>query len=167
MESHKGKLIPRKQPTEKNQGEEFTHCVYCFGLFKKRAMWRHFHLCKIKPQQDQFKRGKTRVQALCAFAEPAPSGFSDAYWKFLSEMNQDKIAIAIKEHKCILEYGFRLFNRNEKVTSQHQYIRQKLRELARLLLEAKKYVKTVKTLKDLIKPEKYCHVVKAVRSLTG
>lgn len=57
---------------------------------------------------------------LCAF----PSGFSDAYWKFLSGMNQDEVAVAIKEDHCILEYGYRQFRKNEYVISQHQYIRQ-------------------------------------------
>lgn len=53
-------------------------------------------------------------------------------------MNQDEVAVAIKEDRCILEYGYRQFRKNEYVISQHQYIRQKLRELGRLVLEAKK-----------------------------
>ncbi len=129
-------------------------------------MWRHFQVCNFKPQGNPSKRGRTRVQALCAFAEPAPTGFSDAYWKFLSDMNQGEVAVAIKEDRCILEYGFRLFNKNEKVISQHQYIRQKLRALGRLVLEAKKLTH-VKTIKELIKPEKYSYVVRAARCLSG
>lgn len=35
LESRKGKLIPWKQPKKKNEGQEFTHCVYCYGLFRK------------------------------------------------------------------------------------------------------------------------------------
>ncbi|XP_034538605.1 uncharacterized protein LOC117812108 isoform X3 [Notolabrus celidotus] len=166
LESQKGKLIPFKQPKKKTEGQEFLHCVYCYGLFTKRVMWRHFQVCKFKPQDKTSKAGKTRVQALCAFAEPVPPGFSDAYWKFLNDMNQDKIAIAVKQDSCILEYGYRLFKKNERVISQHQYIRQKLRELGRLLLAAKK-VAPVKTVKELIKPEKYAHVVTAARHLAG
>ncbi|XP_073694436.1 uncharacterized protein [Garra rufa] len=166
LESRQGKLIPWKQPKKKTEGQEFMHCVYCFGLFRKRVMWRHFQVCNFKPQGKSSKRGKTRVQALCAFAEPAPTGLSDTYWKFLNEMNQDEVAVAIKEDRCILEYGFRLFNKNENVISQHQYIRQKLRELARLVLEAKKMTH-VKSIKELIKPEKYSHVVRAARCLAG
>ncbi|XP_048032130.1 uncharacterized protein LOC125267237 isoform X1 [Megalobrama amblycephala] len=166
LESRKGQLIPWKQPKKKTEGQEFTHCVYCYGLFRKKVMWRHFKVCNFKPQGKNSKRGKSRVQALCAFAEPAPAGFSDAYWKFLSEMNQDEVAVAVKEDRCILEYGLRLFSKNEHVTSQHQYIRQKLRELARLVLEAKK-VTHVKSIKELIKPEKYSQVVRATRCLAG
>uniref|UniRef100_A0A3P9M1A8 SET domain-containing protein n=1 Tax=Oryzias latipes TaxID=8090 RepID=A0A3P9M1A8_ORYLA len=166
LENHEGKLIPSKQPNKKTDGQIFTHCVYCFGLFKKKLMWRHFQACKLKPQIKPSKQGKSRVQALCAFAEPAPSGLSDPYWKFLSYMNQDKIAVSIKQDLCILEYGYRLFTKNEKTISQHQYIRQKLRELGRLLLEAKKDA-PVKTIKDLIKPEKYNFIVGVVKRLSG
>ncbi|XP_028249004.1 uncharacterized protein phf11 isoform X2 [Parambassis ranga] len=165
LESHRGKMIPWKQPKEKMKGQEFTHCVYCYGLFTRKVMWRHFQVCKFKPQGES-SQGKTRVQALCAFAERAPLGLGEAYWKFVSDMNQDDIAVAIKEDPCILKYGYRLFNRNERVTGQHQRVRQKLRELGRLLLHAKK-VAPVKTVRDLIKPENYSHVVSAARSLAG
>lgn len=168
LESQKGKLIPCKQPKKKTKGEKFLHCVYCYGLFTKRVMWRHFQVCKFKPQDETRDKGqgKRRVQALCAFAEPAPPGFSEAYWKFLNNMNQDKIAIAVKKDRYLLEYGYRLFKKNERVISQHQYIRQKLRELGRLMLAAKKVV-PVNTIEELIKPEKYSHVVTAARCLAG
>ncbi|XP_059215616.1 uncharacterized protein LOC131993639 [Centropristis striata] len=168
LESQKGKLIPFRQPKEKTEGQKFLHCVYCYGLFKKRVMWRHFQFCKLNPQDKTMDKGqgKTRAQTLCAFAEPAPPGFSDAYWKFLNNMNQDKIAIAVKKDRYLLEYGYRLFKKNERVISQHQYIRQKLRELGRLMLAAKK-VAPVNTIEELIKPEKYSHVVTAARCLAG
>lgn len=106
LEKQRGKLIPWNQPKKQTEGEKFSHCLYCYGLFTKRSMWRHFGVCKFKPQGKTSKRGKTRVQALCAFAEPTPSGFSDAYWKFLTKMNQDNIAVAIKQDLCILDYGY-------------------------------------------------------------
>lgn len=152
LESKKGKLIPCKQPKKKTEGLEFMHCIYCYGLFTRRVMWRHFQVYKFHPKGKTSKQGRTRVQALCAFAEPAPLGFSDAYWKFLNDMNPD--TIAVKQDRCILEYGYRLFMKNERVISQHQHIRQKLRVLGRLVLAAKQ-ITPVKTIKELIKPEKY------------
>lgn len=160
----KGKIVPSKQPSEKTEGQVYTSCPHCFGLFKKKVMWRHFKVCQFVPQDSN--PGKKRVQALCAFAEPAPTGFSDAYWKFLSEMNQDRVAIAIKQDHCILQFGSRLFKKIEKVKSQHQHLRQKLRELGRLMIAAKE-VTSVKTIRDLIKPDMYGHVVTATRCLAG
>ncbi|KAG1925745.1 hypothetical protein F2P79_025324 [Pimephales promelas] len=164
LEKKKGKLIPCKQPVKKSDGHKFAHCIHCYGLFSRRAMWRHFKVCSFKPKNA--KPGKNRVQALCAFAEPSPSEYTDAYWKFLSVMIQDEITVAIKGDNCILNYGFRLFKKNEKIVSQHQYIRQKLRELGRLLLEAKKITR-VRTIQELIKPEQYSQVVRAAKNLSG
>ena len=54
----------------------------------------------------------------------------------------------------------------KKVSIEHCNIfEKKLRELGRLVLEATKVV--VKTIKELIKPEKYSHVVTAARCLAG
>ena len=164
MESQKGKLIPSKQPTEKTEGADFMHCVHCYGLFKRKAMWRHFQVCKFQPEKS--KPGRKRVQALCAFAETTQTRFPSGYWTLLKGMNQDKIAMAVKQDHLILEFGYRLFKKNGKAKSQHQYIRQRLRELGRLALETKKSAPS-KTIKDLIKPEMYDHLVTAAKCIAG
>lgn len=165
VKTQKGKLIPAQQPQTQLKGHEFLHCIHCYGLFKRCSIWRHFRRCKLKPLEAS-KPGKQRVQALCAFAEPVPAGFSALYWKFLSEMLQDEISLAIKEDQCLLEFGYRLFTKSERQHSHYPYIRQKLRELARLVLEAKE-ISPVKSLKELIKPEMYSCVVKAAKRLAG
>ena len=81
-------------------------------------------------------------------------------------MNQDNIAVAVKKNPCLLKYGYRLFKKVEKVISQHQFVRQNLRELGRLLLEVNKS-KPVKTIRDLIKPGEYNLVVNATGCLAG
>lgn len=53
--------------------------------------------CKLKHEGNVSKLGRKRVQALCAFAEPAPSGFSDAFWKILSDMNQEDVVVTLKK----------------------------------------------------------------------
>lgn len=166
MEKQKGELIPSQKPNKKVEGHEYLHCLHCYGLFRRTLMWCHFKRCKLKPLEKS-KRSKQRVQALCAFAEPAPAGFSDCYWKFLSGMNQEKFSLNFtKEDQLILEFGYRLFNKSQRVTSQHPHIRQKLREFGRLVIEAKE-IHPVKTIKDLIKPERYNVVVSAAKCLAG
>ncbi|KAF3860947.1 hypothetical protein F7725_001202 [Dissostichus mawsoni] len=113
FEDGEGKLIPYKQPRRNTDGKEFMHCIHCYGLFSRKVLWRHFQSCKFKPEGNRSK-GRSRVQALCAFAEPARDGFSDACWKFLSDMHQDKITIAVKEDRFILQFGYRLFKKNER-----------------------------------------------------
>jgi hypothetical protein len=161
IESQKGKLIPSKQPTEKTEGANFMHCVHCYGLFKRKAMWRHFKVCKFQPQT--LKPGRKRVQALCAFAETIKTRFPSGYWTLLKGMNQDTIAMVVKQYYFILEFGYRLFNKNGKVKSQHRTF-DKDRELVRL---KKKKSAPAKTIKDLIKPEMYDNLVTAAKCITG
>lgn len=166
LETGRGKLIPCKQPQVHTDGQEYLHCIYCCGLYTRRILWRHVRVCKFKPDGTMSKPGKSRVQALCAFAQPVPNRFSDAYWKLINAMNQDKICTAIREDELILEYGYRQFRKNEKDPSQHQHIRQKLRELGRLVLTLNK-VTPLKNIRELLKPEHYNHAVNAVRHTAG
>lgn len=47
--------------------------------------------CKFKPSSVKSKPGKTRVQSLCACANPAPSAVNESVWKLVSNMTQDDI----------------------------------------------------------------------------
>ncbi|XP_073723996.1 uncharacterized protein [Misgurnus anguillicaudatus] len=161
-----GILVPFKQPKEKCEGQDFIHCVYCQGLFLKRVLWRHVQSCKFKPSSVKSKPGKTRVQSLCAFAEPAPSAVSESVWKLVSNMTQDDISFEVKNDQCIMEFGKHLYNRLGADVSKHEYIRQKLRELGRLRLHGKE-VTPLQTIKDYVTPENFMLAVTAVKHTAG
>ncbi|KAI9534099.1 hypothetical protein NQZ68_016817 [Dissostichus eleginoides] len=109
------------------------------GLFNKKLLWRHMKICKFKPDVPQ-KPGKTRVQALSAFAVPPPPGVKIEFWKLLNNMVQDDVYIAVKSDVCIMEYGEHLYHRLGYDVGKHEYIRQKLRELGRLLQCSKHWI---------------------------
>lgn len=155
LKGQKGELIPIKIPQHKLQAQKFVHCLHCYGLFLKKCMSKHSKNCKFNPEPY-----------VGGFAESVPSGLSDDYWTFLRKMNHDAVTSVLKTDQCLLEFGHRLFKKHGKRISQHQYIRQKLRELCRLVLEARK-VQPVETVKNLIKPENYSNVVAATRNLAG
>ncbi len=121
--------------------------------------------CNFKPTVAK-KPGKTCVQALCAFAVPPPPGVKEEFWKVLSNMHQDEVYFAVKTDACILEYGEHLYNRLGYDAGKHEYIRQKLRELGRLLISARKTT-PLKTTEDHIKPVSFIHLVQAVRHVAG
>ena len=155
-----GKLVARKQPREESQAKDYMHCLYCQGLFMKRTMWRHFQMCKFKPVNP--KPGKTRVQALCAFAEPTPAGVSEELWKLVNNMNQDAVAHAVRNDWCIMEMGKHLYNKHGFEVDKHEYIRQKLRELGRLCLHGGE-VTNMKTIKEYVIPANFMQTVDAVK----
>lgn len=165
MNSGVGSLVPRQQPKDKAQAGDFLHCAYCQGLFMRKVLWRHMKLCKFKPSIP-LKPGRTRIQALCGFTVPPPCGVKEQLWKLLNNMVHDDVFHAVKSDACIREYGEHLYNRLGYDVSKHEYIRQKLRELGRLLLCSRKTTH-LRTIEEHIQPANFMHVVKAVKELAG
>lgn len=122
--------------------------------------------CKFKPKDVKEQPGKTRVQSLCAFAVPPPPGVMTKFWKLLNAMNKDEVYTAVKSDEFIIEYGQHLYNRLGYDASKHEYIRQKMRELGRLLIHSKKTTH-MKTIEEHVKPANFMLVVESVKDLAG
>ncbi|XP_036379353.1 uncharacterized protein LOC118774233 isoform X4 [Megalops cyprinoides] len=166
LKSGKGELIPCKRPPEAAKGNDFLHCAYCRGLFTRNVLWRHVKTCKLSPKNVTKKPGKSRVQSLCAFTQPVPSCISKTLWKVLSSMNLDEIATAVRNDSCIIQIGEHLLNKSGSSAKSQQCIRQKLRELGRLLIGAKK-ITSLRRMEDFIDPERFTETVKAVKFTCG
>ncbi|XP_065817424.1 uncharacterized protein [Labrus bergylta] len=165
LNSGVGNLVPRRQPRQDSKAQDFMHCTYCQGFYARKLLWRHMIICKFKPNVPG-KPGKTRVQALCAFTTPPPPGVKQELWRLITNMVQDEVSSAVKSDACIMEYGEHLFNRLGYDAGKHEYIRQKCRELGRLLLCSRKTT-SLKTIQDHIKPANFMQVVQAVKCVAG
>ena len=88
--------------------------------------------CNLAKKCELTKPGRSRVQALCAYAQPVPEGVSKKLWK------QDEITQAVKSDVCIINFGEHLCNKMGSDKTKHEYIRTKMREARRLLVSAKK-----------------------------
>ncbi|KAK7878875.1 hypothetical protein WMY93_034247, partial [Mugilogobius chulae] len=155
----------RQKPSVNTEAQDYMHCVHCQGLFRKKILFKHVSKCKFKPSGEP-NRGRTRVQALCAFAVPPPPGVKQDFWKLLSNMINDKVSSIVKKDPCILEFGENLFSRFGHDAGKHEYIRQKLRELGRLLLCSRKNP-ALKTIEDHVLPSNFMHVVESVKCVAG
>ncbi|XP_077139179.1 uncharacterized protein LOC143804702 [Ranitomeya variabilis] len=166
IQSGSGVLVPCKQPKKDEASQNYLHCVNCQGLFARKYMWRHMKKCPLKKKSNQ--PGKNRAQALCAFAQPVPSGIESGFWKLLTKMMQDEIFTAIKNDSCIMQLGQQFYNKIGSDLDKHEYIRQKLREVGRLLLVAKKNTNaSLLKVEDFIIPSNFFHVVDAVKEVAG
>ncbi|XP_048058438.1 uncharacterized protein LOC125275496 isoform X2 [Megalobrama amblycephala] len=167
MKSGKGELVPCKRPPKEAQGDDFMHCVYCQGLFIRKVLWRHLRSCRLKPQSSvATKSGKYRVQALCRYTGPVPSNMSKQLWGVITTMNLDPITEIIKNDKVIIDFGQHLLNKGGISAKNKQCVREKMRQLGRLLYNARK-VTSLKTMKDCVNPKKYMETVKAVKHTCG
>ena len=54
-------------------------------------------------------------------------------------MKPDRIALLCRQDKTILEFGRGLFSKAQGLTHQYQYIRHRMREMARFVMEMRKH----------------------------
>ncbi|XP_063785538.1 uncharacterized protein LOC134933925 [Pseudophryne corroboree] len=166
MESGTGKLVPFKRPPKEVQANDFMHCAYCQGLFIRKVLWRHIRSCKLKPGSAAPKPGKNRVQSMCTYTGPVPSHITKQLWGVISAMNPDPITDILKNDQVITEVGQHLLNKGGTSAKNQQGVRQKMREMGRLILNARK-ITSIKSMEDTINPRKYMETVKAVKFTCG
>ncbi len=135
LKTGKGVLVPRQQSTAKHVNvKDYMHCLNCQGLFRQKALWRHMSRCNLAKKCQVSKPGRSRVQALCAYAEPVPEGVTKKLWKLINDMKQDEVTYAVKSDACIIKFGEHLYNKMGNDKTKHEYIRTKMREAGRLLV---------------------------------
>ncbi|XP_052413409.1 uncharacterized protein LOC127958551 isoform X2 [Carassius gibelio] len=166
MESGKGELVPCKRPSKEAQGKDFMHCAYCQGLFARKVLWRHMRTCMLQPQSVPLKPGKKRVQSMCIYTGPVPSNMTKQLWEVISVMNLDPVTDLIKKDKLIIDVGQHLLNTGGLSAKNKQCVREKMRELGRLVHNARR-VTSLKTMEDCVNPKKYMETVKAVKYTCG
>ncbi|XP_061620861.1 uncharacterized protein LOC133473276 isoform X1 [Phyllopteryx taeniolatus] len=166
LKSGKGELVPYKQPPKEAQGSDFMHCAYCQGLFARKVLWRHMHACVFNPASVPPKPGRKRVQSLCSYIGRIPSHASKELWGVISAMNHNSITDIIKNDKVIIDIGQRLLNKGGTSAKNLEYVRVKMREMGRLIANARK-VTSCKKFEDLIDPQKYTELTEAVKSTCG
>lgn len=167
LKTGKGQLAVRKRPMHTRQAKDFLHCLYCRGLFVKKALHRHMRLCPEKARnENESQIGRKRIALRCVLETTEDLGITDGFKSILSQMTYDDVTQAVMDDKVILQFGELLFNQHGSDVKKHDYIRQNLRQIARLLLEAQK-ITPLKKLEDFFGPSSFPHVVSAVNVLAG
>ncbi|XP_037837861.1 uncharacterized protein LOC112451075 [Kryptolebias marmoratus] len=162
----KGVVVPRQQSRKSAKVGDYLHCINCEGYLKRRSLWRHMQRCYLSQKVKGLKPGTSRVQALCKYAEPVPDSVSAQFWKLVLDMHLDDVTKVVRSEKCILKLGEHLFNKHGQDVTRHEYIRQKMRETARVALQERKDGK-LETLSDFFVPANFPHVIDAVKKVAG
>ena len=162
-----GVLVPRQQATAKHVNvNDYMHCLHCHGLFRRKALWRHMARCNLAKKCQLTKPGRSRIQALCAYAQPVPEGVSKKLWKLISDMKQDEVTQAVKSDGCIIRFGEHLCNKMGSDKTKQEYIRTKMREAGRLLVCARKTGTGMQS-KTFSTPSNFYNVIQAVKHTAG
>ncbi|XP_042276992.1 uncharacterized protein LOC121903729 [Thunnus maccoyii] len=168
LRTGKGQFAVRGTAKQTGKGmKDFIHCLYCRGLFVKKALFRHVRLCPEKGKNDSESHiGRKRLASRCVLETIGDLGISDGFRELLSQMTYNDVTQTVMDEKIILQYGEQMFDQHRSDVKRHDDVRQNLRQIARLLLEAQK-ITPLKKLEDFFHPSSFPHVVSAVNVLAG
>lgn len=141
-----------------NSEEYYASCPFCRGLYSRRLLWRHKKTC---PDNKNFEKSLTLSDGqnllLSKFNIP-----SDLLAKVFPRMQADKISLVAKKDSLICAFGSRYLSTHRE---QHHALvcSRKMRELAKILIEAKKLNSTVVNLYELLHPQYFDTVVQSAK----
>ncbi|CAJ1069453.1 uncharacterized protein LOC117818719 isoform X2 [Xyrichtys novacula] len=167
LKTGKGQLTAKKRPVLTGQAQDFLHCLYCRGLFAKKCLRRHVRSCSERVKnEDESEVGRRRYASLCAMEASEDLGITEGLKSILSVMTYDEVTRAVMDDPIILQLGELFFKQHGSDERRHEYIRQNLRQVARLVLEAQK-TSPLKKLEDFFVPSNFPCIVASVKVLAG
>ena len=161
LQSGKGTIIPKyRSGKTETKINNLLPCQYCRGMYRRKELWRHQKSCK--------KTKPTFVTALGPVASgkrllPPSCGSQEFHDNIISNMKNDDITVAVLSDDCIKEFGISLYNKQGHQKYRHVYISQKMRELGRLLLEARK--QGLQSIQDCMKKISWGSLIISVKNL--
>lgn len=161
-----GEMVACRRPKEVKSTYDFTHCIHCQGLYNRKTLWRHIRTCPQNPKYESRTIGQKRVQSINSLTLPPPVDVSKSLWTIACEMVNDEVSNVVRNDRYILLLGEQMYNRLKLHSGRNDYIRQKMREVARLLITARSLT-PIHNMEDFIQPCNFPHVIKAVRAVAG
>ncbi|XP_030586474.1 uncharacterized protein LOC115781159 isoform X6 [Archocentrus centrarchus] len=162
-----GELQACYRPRKSRGAIDFIHCYHCQGLYAKKTLWKHMRRCPAKKESNEdSKNGKQRVRSKCALKTAVARDIGEGLKTVISCMKYDEITQLIQNDQLLLQFGQHLYDLNGSRKNRHDYIRQRLRELGRLLLTTRKNT-AIQKAEELIYPANFNHLISAVKELAG
>lgn len=166
LASGSGQLKLKHKPKKNYNPNNYVNCMYCHAMFLRRDLWRHVRNCPSK-SVDQEQPGRNKVLALVTMTDSVLcQQMSQSVWKLLTPMKDDNISAAVRSDFTILQLAQSFLNKHGQDPSKHDYIRQKLREVGRLLLILRMQF-SLHTIEDAVKPANFGMVIQAVKRVSG
>ncbi|XP_051924868.1 uncharacterized protein LOC127602636 isoform X2 [Hippocampus zosterae] len=169
LSTGKGQLAARKRPPEPGRAQDFLHCLYCRGLYMKKNVACHMKRCperRRRKKEGQAGAGKERVETRCALEAAGRTAIGAGLRAVLSQMIYDDATRLIISEPVLLAYGEDMLARHGADDRRREYLRQSLRQMARLVMEAWKRT-PLRRLEDFFLPDNFPHVAAAVNVLAG
>ncbi|XP_066935444.1 uncharacterized protein, partial [Clytia hemisphaerica] len=164
LKNGRGFFIPEKRPTKDQSHTNYLFCEFCLAAYSKRDLRKHLKRCTEKP--TGYIVGK-RVQSSASMFMFTPPSASDSLKNVMERMIVDDVSRCVKSDSLIIEYGNKMCLRLRMEGDQQHHISNKMRELARLVIETRKCCDQVSSLQDVLMPKNFNFVIEAVTELAG
>lgn len=165
LETGSGSLKVKRRG--KDDLKTYEYCIHCQGMFSQTELWRHMRRCSSKLEDQVGVKGRQRVLGLASAVKSACSSTAnEGVLKMLSHLQNDDIASLVRNDFCLLQYAESLYSKDGHDPSKHDYIRQRIRELGRLLKTMRK-TSTAQNIEDALKPANFMAMIAAVRETAG
>lgn len=152
-------VVYRSSSGKGASADAYVPCQHCFGWFGRDELWKHVGRCPLNVD----KKKKSRHITMGELLKPAPQGINQQLQKIFSTLHNDDVSVIIKNDPLICMYGERLALKHGYDTSRFTYVRSRLREIARLLVEMRKLEPSIIRLSDAVKPKHFGTVLQAAR----
>nr|CAI5839666.1 unnamed protein product [Callosobruchus analis] len=137
LAAKQGQLLLARRPRNREDIPHFKFgpCPYCLGFMLKSALWHHVRVCKAKKAHgnNEIIRHTVTAESNAMVNSILFSEESQFVEKVLSSFINDNISDVCNTDGLIRSLGMILFEKHGN--SQHEHIRQTMRQVGGLLLE--------------------------------
>ncbi|KAL5238907.1 hypothetical protein ACI65C_006317 [Semiaphis heraclei] len=161
-------IKPVRRPNEFSKtipdASNYLPCKHCYGMYKKKYLYRHEKKCKsAKTKQLGRNRAQSNAQnLLLAFSNTD----QDLVTKVFPRMAVDNISFVAKSDELIKAFGSRYLKSHREKHLVH-VVTQKMRTLARLLIQMQLEYPSIKTLQECLLPKHFDLIVKCTKTVAG
>lgn len=153
----------RKSEEENISAVNYLPCEDCLGFFIKANLWRHRKVCP-------FRKGTTakygRVQSTASLLLPCSVEVAEGLRnKVICKMINDEVKIVVRNDLIINKIGAKLNKKHRHHPHLYTHISQKMRELARFLMAARKVDPEIQSISDVIHKQKFKVAIKSTQIL--
>lgn len=160
-----GKIIVRSI-TKTLKVTDYIHCIYCRSLYAKKSMFMHMRRCPENKKEKEPRLGRQSVGVRCVLEASEDIEVSDGLRKILCGMQYDDVTRTILHDKILLQFGEQMFDHYSADAKRNSYLKQNLRLLGRLVMEAAKTT-PLKNLEEFFCLSSFRHVVSTVNAMAG
>lgn len=163
------KIKPVRRPnmfSVTSDATQYLPCKYCYGLYKRLYLFRHIKHCKSKisePKQGRNNRAQADAHnILLAFTDNDTQLVNEVF----PRMAVDAISTVAKTDHLIKAFGSR-YLKCHKEKHLINVVSQKMRTLARLVIQMKVEVPGIKSLQDYLVPKYFDYIIKCTKIVAG